>query len=72
VDVEVIHNEVPALCAWIRSDHCLDMGHKVLLFASSGTVGSNDLAACHISAEDERARATADVLELAPLNLTGR
>src|SRR5215208_1675171 len=69
VGVEVVGDDVPAGGGRVGGDDGLQIGQEVGLGAGRPGVRGEQPAGGDVAAEDERAGAVADVLELAPLDL---
>src|SRR5262245_44877260 len=67
--VEVVGDDVPAGGGRVGGDDRLDMGQEVGLGPGRAGVRGEHPAGGDVAAQDERAGAVADVLELAPLDL---
>src|SRR5919199_1542352 len=72
MDVQIVHHEVPACDRRVAHQHLLHMAREILLSSCWSSIWSNDLPAHDIAAENERAGAMPDVLELAPFDLARR
>lgn len=71
VDVEIVHDEMPAGRRGVGGQGALDVGEEVGLGPGLAGRGSDDLAGGHIAIDDERERTMADALELALLDAAG-
>jgi hypothetical protein len=64
MNVEIIENEVPALGRRLGGDHGLEMGQEISFSPGFTRQRCDQLTGHHVSTQDERSRAVANVLEL--------
>jgi hypothetical protein len=72
VDVQVVYHEVPARGRGVGGGHPSEVVQEIGFRAGRSTRRRDEVAAGDIAAEDERAGAVTDVLELAALGLSRR